>query len=99
MSAMPSTFPRERNRRLGYDPQEVDRFIAIARAEFVAVTRCGLATVRLSAANPHNNNARLSTATPGAWRQLTGTAKRGRSKAGANAPRREGSVSPLMNQP
>jgi DivIVA domain-containing protein len=34
MSAMPSTFPRERNRRLGYDPQEVDRFIAIARAEF-----------------------------------------------------------------
>jgi DivIVA domain-containing protein len=34
MSAMASTFPRERNRRLGYDPQEVDRFIAIARAEF-----------------------------------------------------------------
>lgn len=34
MAAMPSTFPRERNRRLGYDPQEVDRFIAIARAEF-----------------------------------------------------------------
>ncbi len=34
MSAMPSTFPRERNRRLGYDPQEVDHFIAVARAEF-----------------------------------------------------------------
>jgi DivIVA domain-containing protein len=34
MSAMPSTFPRERNRRLGYDPQEVDRFIAVARDEF-----------------------------------------------------------------
>ena len=34
MSAMPSTFPRERNRRLGYDPQEVDQFIAVARAEF-----------------------------------------------------------------
>lgn len=34
MTAMPSTFPRERNGRLGYDPQEVDRFIAIARAEF-----------------------------------------------------------------
>jgi DivIVA domain-containing protein len=34
MSAMPSTFPRERNRRLGYDPQEVDRFIASARDEF-----------------------------------------------------------------
>ncbi|MBW4040645.1 MAG: DivIVA domain-containing protein [Acidobacteria bacterium] len=31
---MPSTFPRERNRRLGYDPQEVDHFIAVARAEF-----------------------------------------------------------------
>lgn len=31
---MPSTFPRERNRRLGYDPQEVDGFIASARAEF-----------------------------------------------------------------
>jgi DivIVA domain-containing protein len=34
MTAMPSTFPRERNRRLGYDPQEVDHFIAVARAEF-----------------------------------------------------------------
>lgn len=34
MAAMPSTFPRERSRRLGYDPQEVDRFIAAARAEF-----------------------------------------------------------------
>ena len=34
MSAMPSTFPRERNRRLGYDPQEVDHFVAVARAEF-----------------------------------------------------------------
>jgi DivIVA domain-containing protein len=34
MAAMPSTFPRERNRRLGYDPNEVDRFIASARAEF-----------------------------------------------------------------
>jgi DivIVA domain-containing protein len=31
---MASTFPRERNRRLGYDPEEVDRFIAVARAEF-----------------------------------------------------------------
>ncbi|MGT2426615.1 DivIVA domain-containing protein [Amnibacterium kyonggiense] len=31
---MPSTFPRERNRRLGYDPQEVDHFISVARAEF-----------------------------------------------------------------
>ena len=34
MSAMPSTFPRERSRRLGYDPEEVDHFIAVARAEF-----------------------------------------------------------------
>lgn len=34
MSAMSSTFPRERNRRPGYDPQEVDRFIASARAAF-----------------------------------------------------------------
>lgn len=34
MSAMPSTFPLERNRRLGYDPAEVDRFVASARAEF-----------------------------------------------------------------
>jgi DivIVA domain-containing protein len=34
MSAMPSTFPRERPRRFGYDPQEVDRFIAAARMEF-----------------------------------------------------------------
>ena len=34
MAAMPSTFPRESNRRLGYDPQEVDRFISSARAEF-----------------------------------------------------------------
>jgi DivIVA domain-containing protein len=34
MAAMPSTFPRERSRRLGYDPQEVDHFIAVARAEF-----------------------------------------------------------------
>ena len=34
MSAMPSTFPREPHRRSGYDPQEVDQFIAVARAEF-----------------------------------------------------------------
>jgi DivIVA domain-containing protein len=34
MSAMPSSFPREPRRRLGYDPAEVDSFIASARAEF-----------------------------------------------------------------
>ena len=34
MSAMPSTFPRDRGRALGYDPYEVDQFIAVARAEF-----------------------------------------------------------------
>jgi DivIVA domain-containing protein len=34
MSPMPSSFPRESNRRLGYDPQEVDGFISAARAEF-----------------------------------------------------------------
>lgn len=34
MSAMPSTFPRERRGRQGYDPEEVDRFISSARAEF-----------------------------------------------------------------
>jgi DivIVA domain-containing protein len=39
MSAMPSTFPRERHRRLGYDPEEVDRFISVARAEFDAGPR------------------------------------------------------------
>jgi DivIVA domain-containing protein len=31
---MSSTFPRERRRRLGYEPTEVDRFVAAARAEF-----------------------------------------------------------------
>lgn len=35
MSAMPTTFPRERG-RLGYDTGEVDRFIAAARAAFDA---------------------------------------------------------------
>jgi DivIVA domain-containing protein len=34
MSAMPSSFPLESRRRLGYDPTEVDRFVAEARAEF-----------------------------------------------------------------
>lgn len=34
MTAMSSTFPRERGRRLGYEPQEVDRFITAARSEF-----------------------------------------------------------------
>jgi DivIVA domain-containing protein len=34
MTAMPSSFPRERGRRLGYDPAEVDHFIAVARTEF-----------------------------------------------------------------
>lgn len=31
---MPSSFPRVRGRRLGYDPTEVDSFIAVARSEF-----------------------------------------------------------------
>ena len=34
MTHMPSTFPHERRGRLGYDPDEVDRFITMARAEF-----------------------------------------------------------------
>ncbi|MFD1721808.1 DivIVA domain-containing protein [Amnibacterium endophyticum] len=35
---MPTTFPRER-RRVGYDPEEVDRFIAAARAAYDAPGR------------------------------------------------------------
>jgi DivIVA domain-containing protein len=34
MSAMPSSFPLVRGRALGYDPTEVDQFIAVARSEF-----------------------------------------------------------------
>ena len=34
MSTMSTPFPRMRRRRFGYDPEEVDRFIAEARAAF-----------------------------------------------------------------
>lgn len=49
MSAMPTTFPRER-RRPGYDPAEVDRFIAAARQAYDAPgSRLSAAEIRHTA--------------------------------------------------